>query len=111
MHYRNGTPVELGDKVTIDEETTPADIHGGATGSFARVPDCFKTPSGRQQFTGVVAGRDTKGTCGVAVLQITGEIPRHAGYAVICTQSQEPSLFLIEGRMSTIHPAYLKKLA
>jgi hypothetical protein len=112
MHYRDGTPVELGDKVTVaDPESTPADIHGGATGNFAKIPPHYLTEQGKAERTGTVVGRDTKGTCGVAIFRPTGEVPRGMGFTVICTQSQEPGLFVVEGRMVTCETAYLQKLA
>ncbi len=112
MHYRDGTPAELGDKVTVaDADSIPADIHGGATGNFAKIPTWMLTEQGRAERTGVVVGRDTKGSCGVAILRPTSEVPRYAGGTILCTQSQEPGLYLIEGRMMTCETAYLKKLA
>jgi hypothetical protein len=112
MHYRDGTPAELGDKVTVaDAESVPADIHGGAAGNFAKIPDWMLTEQGRAERTGTVVGRDTKGTCGVAIFRPTSEVARTIGYPVLCTQSQEPALVVLEGRIQACETAYLKRLA
>ncbi|SRR6266540_3835042 len=111
MHYRNGEEVQLGDKVTIDAESTPADVHGGAAGPYENVPDYYKTPEFRASCTGTIVGRDAAGTCGVAVLRPSGDVPRVLGSTVMCSQSSAAQLVLIEGFVQSIAPAYLKRLA
>jgi hypothetical protein len=112
MHYRDGTPAELGDKVTVaDADSVPADIHGGATGNFKKIPDYYLTEQGRKERTGVVIGRDTKGTCGVAIFRPTSDVVRSLGYTVLCTQSQEPGAFVVEGFCMPCETAYLRKVA
>ncbi len=111
MHYRDGTPVELGDKVTVaDADSVPADIHGGATGSFAKMPDYYKTEQGKQEYTGVVVGRDTGGGCGVAILQPKSDVP-FVLQPALCSQYQAGSLIVEQGKLATVAPAFLKKLA
>lgn len=104
MHYRDGTPAELGDKVTIADQDSLS-VEG------EKMPDHMASEQYRKMFTGTVVGRDTGGTCGVAIFQPTGNVPRFLGNSVICTQSQLGQLYALEGKCITIEPKYMKKLA
>jgi hypothetical protein len=104
MHYKDGTPVEIGDKATV-AEFTPEEV---AAKDF---PAFYATDDGRKLYTGTVVGMDrARADCGVALLQPTGEVARFLGSSVICTQSDK-NLVAIEGKITTIAPKYLKKLA